>query len=69
MRWKLLALLAGLGMTACAPIPTGSLDGFCAANARAVAALEAGLLAHPETPDAVGEPGTDVVIGYGAGCP
>ena len=30
--------------------------------------LRAGLEGHPETPDAVGEPATDAVLGHEAGC-
>ncbi len=38
-------------------------------NLRApVDALERALLAHPSTPDPVGEAGADVVIGFNAGC-
>lgn len=64
---KILAVTAALGMTGC--VGTGTSDsGLCAGLRGSVNALEAGLLAHPETPDAVGEAGTDVVIGYNAGC-
>lgn len=34
-----------------------------------VVQLRASLEAHPETPDAVGEAGADVVIGFESGCP
>lgn len=54
-------------ISACA-IPTSDAA-FCAPKfTKAVAGLEGGLIAHPETPDAVGEPATDVVRGHKAGC-
>lgn len=72
MQRSLLLLVALLGTTACV-IP--GLDerpptdaGVCIALAGDVAALRRGLEAHPETPDAVGEAGADVVIGFEAGC-
>jgi hypothetical protein len=66
MRSRILALVALAGLTGCVkPI---SDTGVCLGLARDVAALRAALVRHPETPDAVGEAGTDVVIGFGAGC-
>jgi hypothetical protein len=57
------------GTTACAPqTRLGATDAVCAPLAPYVAALRRELLAHPETPNAVGEAGTDVVIGFEAAC-
>lgn len=67
MRWSVPAL-ALAGMTACAPIPASVEAGLCIGLGPHVSALERALLAHPETPQPVGEAGTDVVIGYDAGC-
>ena len=61
---RILAALALTGMSGCVSPTSGS--GLCAALP--VEALASALLAHPETPDAVGEAGADVVIGYRAGC-
>ena len=41
---------------------------LCAGLDRPVSDLRLGLEAHPETPQAVGEAGTDVVLGFEAGC-
>lgn len=60
--------MALAGTTGCLKMPP-SEAGVCEGLSVAVAGLENGLLAHPETPDAVGEPGADVVIGYRAACP
>jgi hypothetical protein len=48
--------------------PSTESAGVCEGLSGAVAGLETALLAHPETPPAVGEAGTDVVIGFNAGC-
>ena len=67
MRLKALTLAALLGMTGCATIATDS--GICASDVLpAVNALGDALLAHPETPGAVAEPATDVVIGIETAC-
>ena len=42
--------------------------GLCAGLRAPVGALEAAMLADSRTPDPVGEAGTDVVIGFNAGC-
>jgi hypothetical protein len=47
---------------------TAAIDAACAPLAPYVAALRRQLLAHPETPDAVGDAGADVVIGFEAAC-
>lgn len=59
-------VLTFLGLSGC----TATSDAaFCAATySRVIADLRAGLEAHPETPDAVGEPATDAVLGHEAGC-
>jgi hypothetical protein len=50
-------------------VTTGTSDsGICAGLERSVRDLETALLAHPETPEAVGEAGADVVIGFDGGC-
>lgn len=53
-------------MTGCVSAP--SKPGLCAGLRAPINALEAALLAHPETHDAAGEAGTDAVIGFKAGC-
>lgn len=58
-------LVGLLGTTGCV---TATSEGVCLGLLPDVAALEKALLANPQTPDAVGEAGTDVVIGFGAGC-
>ncbi len=58
--------MAALGMTGCVSAP--SKPGLCAGLRAPINALEAALLAHPETHDAAGEAGTDAVIGFKAGC-
>jgi hypothetical protein len=64
---RLLLLMAALGLTACAkPAPIDS--GVCAGLKRPVADLRSALMANPQTPQAVGEAGTDTVLGYEAGC-
>ena len=66
MRLNLLMLAALLGLSACVKTQT---DGMCAAlrpyEARARAAL---LTNATQTPAAVGEAVTDLLIGYRAGC-
>lgn len=65
MRW--IALLAVAGLTACnQPV---SNSGLCAGLSRPVTALRGALIANAaQTPEAVGEAGTDVVLGFNAGC-
>ena len=58
--------LALIGLSGCVATSDAA---FCGPDyTRAVQGLRAGLEQHPETPDAVGEPGTDVVLGHEAGC-
>lgn len=64
MRWMLIGALIG----ACGCAPRVDDAGICRGLGREVAALRRGLDAHPETPDAVGEPAVNVVIGFSAGC-
>lgn len=64
MRW--IILMAALGTSGC--VATVSQPGICAGLKRPVADLRAGLERHPDTPQAVGEAGTDVVLGFEAGC-
>lgn len=66
MRKTVLLLVAAIGMTGC--VGTASDAGLCLGLRSDVAALRQALLAHPETPAPVGEAGTDVVIGFQAGC-
>lgn len=63
---RLALLMAACGLTACAPRVSDSA--LCAGLNRPVIELRTGLEAHPETPQAVGEAGTDVVLGFEAGC-
>lgn len=64
MRW--FVLMAALGLTGC--VKPASEPGLCAGLRRPVADLRTGLERHPETPEDVGEAGTDVVLGFEAGC-
>jgi hypothetical protein len=57
---KMLAPLALIGATACAAPTTDSA--ICMATRNDTPALFEALKAHPETPDAVGEPATSIVI-------
>ena len=62
-RAALLILLVGTNAS-CAISPSDA--GLC--EALPVEALASALLAHPDTNDAVGNAGADVVIGFRAGC-
>lgn len=58
--------LAVIGLSGCAATSDAA---FCGPDfTQAVQGLRAGLEQYPDTPDAVGEPGTDVVLGHEAGC-
>lgn len=46
------------------PVTNGVCDGL----RPSVSNFEAALSAHPETPDAVGEAGVDIIVGFDAGC-
>ena len=61
-----IAALTLIGLTGCNAATDAALCGPDLASQ--VASLRSGLEAHPETPDAVGEPATSVVLGYEAGC-
>lgn len=64
MRYAAVAIC--LGVSACSATSDAA---FCAPDYTSViASLRAGLEAHPETPDAVGEPATSAVLGHEAGC-
>lgn len=63
---KTLLLLAVLGVTAC--VKPASDAGMCLGQREDIARLRAALEANPDTPDAVGEAATNVVIGHEAGC-
>lgn len=65
---RLIVLLAVLGVTACAAPAPPSEPAICAGLKRPVADLRAALERHPETPEPVGQTGTDVVLGFEAGC-
>lgn len=67
MRKIVLAMLAAIGVSACAG-PSATDPGLCLGQRADVARLRAALEAHADTPDAVGEAATDVVIGFEAGC-
>lgn len=63
---RLLLLTAALGLTGCAmPVSDSAI---CVGLDRPVTLLRSSLESHPETPQAVGEAGTDVVLGFEAGC-
>jgi hypothetical protein len=64
---KLILVLIFTGLSGCFA-PTSDAA-FCQPRfTQAVTELKEGLLAYPETPDAVGEPATDIVRGHKAGC-
>ena len=64
---RLCLIISGLSMVSGCASGT-SEAGLCAGLRAPVDALERALLAHPATADEVGEAGTDVVIGFNAGC-
>lgn len=55
-----------LGLTGC--VEPVSEPAICAGLNAPVTELRAALIANPQTPEPVGEAGTDVVLGYNAGC-
>ena len=61
-------LALSIGLSACAATVPVSEGALCSRLAGPLAKLSDGLAAHPETPPAVGEAGTDVVIVGQAGC-
>lgn len=63
-----LGALTGVVLTGLSGCATVNEAGLCAGIAAPVAALRSALLSNPQTPDAVGEAGADVVIGIEAGC-
>lgn len=63
---RTLILLAAISLTGCAA--TASDEAICAGLKRPVADLRGALIAHPETPQRVGEAGTRVVLLTEAGC-
>jgi hypothetical protein len=63
---RLIILMAALGLTGCAMPVTER--GICIGLGPHVAELRSGLEAHPETPEAVGEAGTTVVLGFEGAC-
>ncbi|UFS67763.1 hypothetical protein LO749_16865 [Paracoccus denitrificans] len=67
MRKIVLAMLVAIGVSACAG-PSATDAGLCLAQRADVARLMAALEAHSDTPDAVGDAATDVVIGFESGC-
>lgn len=63
---RYLLIVIALGTTGC--VRPVSDSAVCAGLAVPVSDLRRGLEAHPDTPQAVGEAGTDVVLGFEAGC-
>ena len=64
---RLLIVLACIGLAGCSATATD--EAMCGALKAPVASLRAGLEANLQnTPDAVGEPATDVVVITEAGC-
>lgn len=62
----LVLVLSCLGLSGCGATSDAA---FCGEDyTTVIAELRGGLEAHPETPDAVGEPATDAVLGHEAGC-
>jgi hypothetical protein len=67
MHRRMLVLVLAIGVSGCTG--QGATDaGICIGLGRDIARLRTALETHPETPDAVGEAATDVVIGHEAGC-
>lgn len=64
MRLMLLLLAAVIGMTGC--VTTTICESRIPQEADR---LNDALLAHPETPDAVGEPAVNLIVGIDAACP
>ena len=63
---RLIIALTLIGLSGCAGVSDAA---FCGEKyTRSIQGLRAGLEQHPETPDAGGEPGADVVLGHEAGC-
>ena len=62
---KLMLVMMLTGATGCVPASDAAL---CLGLGADVAALRTALVAHPETPDPVGDPASLVVIGFEAGC-
>jgi len=63
----LLILTAVLGLGACSPMPPA--NGVpCLSLTPRTDALRAGLRAHPNTPEGVGGPAADLVLGVEAVC-
>lgn len=61
---SLLTLAALLGATGCVTTTT-----ICGTEVEAASdLLNAALVANPQTPDAVGEPAVDIIIGIDAAC-
>jgi len=67
---KALALmLAAAGLSGCLRSVSPSSDGVpCVALKPRTDALRGALMAHPETPEAVGQVATDIVLGTDAVC-
>ena len=65
MLWKVLPLVALLGLTACAPT---TISGVCEASRRDRERLAAALKENPATPNVVGEAGVDLIVGLRAVC-
>ena len=62
---RLILTITLIGATGCSV----SVDALCTSGLPDDAArLRAGMEAHPETPDAVGEPATDIVLGVEGAC-
>lgn len=62
-----LALAAFLGLTACLASPVNN-EALCVATAADRVNLTNGLLANPQTPDAVGEPAVSILVALSV-CP
>lgn len=61
-------LVAVIGLIGCTSTEVSDFEVLCGYLDRPVAQLSDALAAHPETPAAVGEAGTDVVITAQSGC-
>ena len=63
---RYLILISVIGLTGCSTNVSDSA--ICAGLNRPVSDLRNALESHPDTPEPVGEAGTDVVLGFEAGC-
>lgn len=59
----MMLLVLGAGLTACSPTPTPTKAVPCVVLEPRTTALRAGLRDHPETPDVIGIPAAQIILG------